>query len=106
MGLGRRAIPLREQLKELGYSQKATNIEQDNKSATHLAIHGRNNASKARHILINAFWITEQIANKTYNIVYCPSETIISDIFTKPIFGARFKQLRNIIYNNHFENYL
>jgi len=103
---GRRAIPLREQLRELGYEQQATNIQQDNKSAIHLAKNGRNNASKARHILINAFWITEQIENKTYTLVYCPSETIIADIFTKPIFGARFKQLRNIIYNNRFENYL
>ena len=103
---GRRAIPLREQLRELGYKQQATNIQQDNKSAIHLATNGRNNASKARHILINAFWITEQIENKTYKIIYCPSETIIADIFTKPIFGARFKQLRNIIYNNKFENYI
>ena len=52
---------------------------------------------QSRHINIRYFFIKDRIKEDNINIIYCPTEIIIADYFTKPLQGALFKKLRDII---------
>ena len=85
-------IWLRDLLNELGYSQTdRTVVEQDNKSALSIYEQGWSKSDKTRHISIKYSFINEQIKDGVIIPKYVPSEEMKSDVLTKPITGARFK---------------
>ena len=52
---------------------------------------------KTRYIKIRYFFMMDQIRGDKFNIIYCPTEIIVADYFTKTLQGVLFKMLRNII---------
>jgi len=92
-------IPIIDFLDEINFTQPTVIIEQDNKSTISLAINGRGNSSKSRHININHFWIKELIDNKIIDLYHTDTGDIISDSFTKAIFGSKFIKFRSKIMN-------
>jgi hypothetical protein len=83
-----------------GYGAKKTIIYQDNKRAILLETNGRASGSKrTKHINMRFYFIKDRIDSGEVCVEFCPSEQMIADFFTKPLQGALFIQLRNIIMN-------
>jgi hypothetical protein len=80
-------------LLEQGYDIKGSNnqLMQDNTSAMKLEENGRlSSRSNTRHINIRYFFIKDRVDKKEVSILYCPTEDMIADFFTKPLQGVKF----------------
>ena len=61
---------------------------------------GRGSSGKrTRHIAIRYLFIADHISNKELRAEYCPTGYMVADFFTKPLQGALFRRLRDIILN-------
>jgi Reverse transcriptase (RNA-dependent DNA polymerase) len=87
-------------LEAQGYQVRDSVIHQDNKSTILLAENGRASCSKrTRHLNIRYFFITDRIKAGDLSIEYCPTGDMVADYFTKPLQGALFRKMRNLIMN-------
>ena len=85
-------------LKEQGYILKRNIFYQHDQSAMKLESNGKKSArDKSRHINIRYFFITDVLKRETIELLHCPTERMIADYFTKPLQGALFKKMRDII---------
>ena len=70
-------------------------VYQDNKSAILLETNGTMSSSqRTRHIRIRYFFIKDRVDSGDFQIVYCPTEEMLGDFFTKPLQGKKFLQFR------------
>ena len=83
-------------LKVQGYDICA-DLMQDNKSTISLAENGRSNSDRSRHINIRYFFVHQYLEDGTMKIHYCPTLDMIADILTKPLQGASFEKLRDLL---------
>ena len=75
-------------------------LEQDNKSSILLLKNGKASSSKrTRHINIRYYFLKDRIINGEIKVVYCATDDMVADFFTKPLQGAKFKKFRKIIMN-------
>jgi len=77
----------------------AADIMQDNKSTIMLAEKGRSTSEKTRHINIRYFFVKDRINSKEIQLNYLSTNEMIADILTKPLQGAQFIKMRNILLN-------
>ena len=83
-----------------GYAVHPTKLYQDNMSTILLSKNGKASSSKrTRHIDIRYFFITDRVASKEIEIIYCPSGDMHADLLTKPLQGSLFKKFRDSIMN-------
>ena len=93
-------------LEAQGYPLNSSTVHQDNMSSMLLELNGRGSSSKrTRHMNIRYFFVGDVAARKHINIVYCPTDEMIGDFFTKPLGGAKFRRFRNIIMNITHDEY-
>jgi hypothetical protein len=77
---------------------------QDNRSAILLHRNGTNSSPRnTRHINTCYFFLKDKTKSGEVEVVFCPSEEMIADFFTKPIQGKSFMDLRKIIMGEHDE---
>jgi hypothetical protein len=87
-------------LEAQGYGAKETILYQDNQSAILLEKNGRKSSGKrTKHLNIRYYFITDRISRKELSVVYCPTEEMIGDFFTKPLQGKLFYRFRAVIMN-------
>jgi hypothetical protein len=92
-------------LESQGYKIKQNVIMRDNQSAMKLEANGKASSGKrTRHFNIKYFYITDLINSDDVSIMYCPTESMTADYFTKPLTGAKFIKFKNIIMNNTNDN--
>lgn len=73
-------------------------FNQDNMSAMKMEKNGRQSAGqKSRHISIRYFFIKDRIEKKDINLIYCPTDLMIADFFSKPLQGGIFRKFRDIV---------
>ncbi|KAF2345048.1 hypothetical protein FHG87_024196 [Trinorchestia longiramus] len=69
-------------------------VNEDNQSAISLAqnpkYHGR-----SKHIDIKFHYVRDLVRNKEIDLVYCPSNDMLADIFTKGLSAEKFSRLRS-----------
>ena len=66
-------------------------LHQDNTSAIRLEENGKMSSSqRTRHINIRYFFIKDKIEREEISVVYCPTEDMVADYFTKPLQGSQF----------------
>jgi len=59
---------------------------------------GRNSCTgNSRHVNIRFFFVKDLVDKKEIEIVYCPTETMLADNFTKPLQGNLFHLHRAVI---------
>ena len=59
---------------------------------------GRNSCTgNSRHINVRYFFIKDQVDAKHLQIVYCPTEEMLADYFTKALQGKPFHRFRAVI---------
>ena len=75
-----------------------TLLHQDNESAIKLEVNGIASSSKrTRHINIKYFFVKDRLEAEKIKVVFCPTDQMIADYFTKPLQGSLFERLRAII---------
>jgi hypothetical protein len=77
-----------------------TIVYEDNKSAIGIIIDGQG-SHKTRHLRARNDFVTERVNNKDFTLTYCPTGDMLADLFTKPLQGAQFVRLRDIILGNN-----
>ena len=83
-------------LKAQGYNLKLNVMYQDNISA--IQMHGKRSSSRrTRHFDIRFFNVKDKLQLNNVKVVYCPTEKMVADFFTKPLQGAQFRLLRRVI---------
>ena len=106
-------------LKEQGYKLNSSILYQDNQSSILLEKNGKASSTKqTRHINIRYFYVTDLVSKpeEKVHIEYMPTDEMIGDYFTKPLMGAAFKKMRNLIlnikdedketYDNEYDTYM
>ena len=85
-------------LAEQGYEVQENFFYQDNQSAMKLEQNGRASCGqKSRHIDIRYFFMKDRIQTENITIVYCPTEQMLADFFTKPLQGSLFERFRKVL---------
>jgi hypothetical protein len=88
-------------LKEQGYNVTDNIFAQDNQSAMRLETNGRASCGqKSRHIDIRYFFMKDRIKSEQINILYCPTEEMLADFFTKPLQGSLFNKFKQVLLGN------
>ncbi len=81
-----------------GYKIKETTLAQDNQSAIKLERNGRASCGqKSRHIDIRSIFLKDRINAEKIEIVYCPTEQMLADFFTKPLQGSLFRKFKQVL---------
>jgi hypothetical protein len=85
-------------LESQGHSVQENYFFQDNQSAMKLEVNGRASCGqKSRHIDIRYFFMKDRITTEGIDVVYCPTEDMLADFFTKPLQGSLFEKFRQVI---------
>jgi hypothetical protein len=73
-------------------------LYQDNQSAMKMEKNGRDSCTgNSRHIDIRYFFVKDRVDKKEIEILYCPTEQMLADYFTKPLQGSLFRKFRRVI---------
>ena len=83
---------LRQLLDELGYSQQTTTIQQDNTGCIQLSENNKHH-QRTNHIDIRHHFIKDLVLNDVLKLVFCNSENMIADLFTKSLPRSTFEKL-------------
>ena len=54
-------------------------------------------SKRTKHINVRYYFIKDCIDKNEIHVIYCPTELMIADYFTKPLQGSKFIKFRNII---------
>ena len=85
-------------LEHQGYQDGHKHFYQDNESAIKLKKYGKRSSSrKSRHFNIKLFNIKDKVKAHQIDITHCPTQSMVADFFTKPLQGAQFRLLRDVI---------
>jgi hypothetical protein len=87
------AVWLRRLLAELGFKQaNSTTMHEDNQGCIALAKNPHDHG-RTKHIDICYHYTREKVKDGTIKLLYCSTETMIADMFTKPLPSVRFNAL-------------
>ena len=64
-----------------------------------MAEKGKSTSERTKHINVRYFFTKDKIDNNELMIEYFPTRDIIGDLLTKPLQGALFRRLRNMLLN-------
>jgi hypothetical protein len=83
-----------------GYVMEEALVYQDNTSTIELAIKGRSNSNRMRHVAIRYYFIKDRIQSKEVKIEHIGTTNMVADYFTKPLQGSLFINHRAKIMNH------
>ncbi len=83
-------------LSHQGYNVKKKVIYQDNQSAIRMEKNGRNACTgNSRHVDIRYFFVHDRVRSGNLEVIYCPTDRMVADFFTKPLQGSIFRKFSN-----------
>ena len=75
-----------------------SNLYKDNTSSMKLERNGQDSCGqKSRHIDIRYFWFKDHLKEEKKKLVYCLTEQMLTDFFTKSLQGNLFKKFRCVV---------
>ena len=94
-------LRIRHFLLEQGYkAAEVITILQDNQSAILLEQNGiLSSTRRTKHLNVRYFFVKQKIDDKEVTIVWCPTDKLVGDFFSKPLSGAKFIEFRGKIMN-------
>ena len=95
------AHSLKSLMDELQIKSNGIKIHQDNQSTIRLINNNRPISQRTKHIDIRYFFLRDRIENKDIEIIYTPSNEMISDLLTKPLPLPQFNKLKKILMNGN-----
>jgi KUP system potassium uptake protein len=85
-------------LAEQGYELTENIFYQDNQSAIRLEKNGRASCGqKSQHINIRYFFMQDRFESEGISVVYCPTNEMLANFFTKPLQGSIFRKFRAVL---------
>jgi len=85
-------------LAEQGYELTKNIFYQDNQSTIRLEKNGRASCGqKSRHIDICYFLMQDRFESEGISVVYCPTDEMLANFFTKPLHGSLFRKFRAVL---------
>ena len=90
---------VRNIISELGINHNGITLFQDNMSTIQLINNARSTSIRTKHIDIKYFFLRNRKDLEPLNVVHCPTALMIADLLTKPIQGAQFNTLRQMMMN-------
>jgi hypothetical protein len=85
-------------LEEQGYELTENIFYQDNQSAIRFEKNGRASCGqKSRHIDIRYFFMQDRFESEGISVVYCPTDEMLANFFTKPLQGSLFRKFRAVL---------
>jgi hypothetical protein len=85
-------------LQEQGWDIRQNILYQDNQSAMRMEQNGiLSSSQRTRHINIRYFFIKDRVDKGELEVLYCPTDRMIADFFTKPLQGKKFCDFRDLI---------
>jgi hypothetical protein len=84
-------------MEELGFPQETVVVEQDNTCSMQLLKMGTGSFKRSKHVKVRYFWLKELIDEGRIILKYVKSEEMVSDLLTKSITGAKFRNLRKLL---------
>ena len=85
---------IKQQLEDYGMSQNKISIKCDNTSAINISKNPIQH-SRTKHIEIRHHFIRNHVQNENIVLEFVPTKDQLADIFTKPLNGDRFEQIRS-----------
>jgi len=85
-----------------GMNPPPATVYQDNQSTMALIGKGQSTSERTRHINVRYYWVKDRVDSGDIQIVYLPTEDMVADIFTKPMQGQKFLNLRAMLLNWRF----
>ena len=76
--------------------EKSIDIYEDNQSTISMA-KNQHSHGRSKHIDIKYHFIKEHCVDGCIQLIYCPTEEMKADMFTKPLYSTQFKKLRALI---------
>ena len=74
-----------------GYFVEDVYVYQDNQRAILLENNGVKSVGKGtRHIKIKYFFATDKIKDDELKVIWCPTENMVANFYTKPLQGSLF----------------
>ncbi|KAE8740406.1 hypothetical protein FOCC_FOCC014085 [Frankliniella occidentalis] len=70
--------------------------QEDKQSATCIIKTGKLK-KKSKHIYVRYYFTDEKFEEGLFQLVYCPTEDQLADIFTKPLHVNKFTKFRNML---------
>ena len=94
-------LRIRHFLLAQGYHKAETvTILQDNQSAILLEKNGiLSSTRRTKHLNIRYFFVKQKIDDKEVTIVWCPTDELVGDFFSKPLSGTKFKDFKAKVMN-------
>lgn len=86
---------VRNWLQEKNIKINNINLFQDNINTIKLLTNTNNISMRSKHINIRYYFLKDKSENEKLIIKYCPTNEMVADLLTKPIFGIKFINLRN-----------
>jgi hypothetical protein len=87
----------RNLLESLGYNMEPATVFQDNMSTMAMIKNGNPTSSRTRHIHIRFFFVKDRVDQAEIRIEHCPTEDMWADLMTKPLQGALFIKMRDLV---------
>jgi len=85
-------------LAKQGYELTENIFYQDNQSAIRLDKNGRASCGqKSRHIDIRYFFMQDRFESEGISVVYCRTDEMLADFFTKSLQGSLFRKFRSVL---------
>ena len=69
-----------------------------------MEVNGRNSCTgNSKHVDIRVFFVYDRVKSGDIKVVYCPTDKMVADFFTKPLQRSIFKKFRNSVmgHNEH-----
>ena len=103
----KRLIPLARLMQSIGVQsieETSSLVVCDNRSVLHIITNGEGFSGKSRHMRVRWQFVTELIEEKFIKIDHVNTLVNLPDLFTKPMGGIRFRELRRLILNMEHED--
>ena len=88
-------------LEEIGFPQKTTIVEQDNKSVIQMQEAGPGKVGRGRYINVKFYFVHDLIQDKHIALTYVATDTMIADGLTKGLVGSKFVSWTRRLLNDH-----
>jgi hypothetical protein len=82
---------------ELGVNTGTATIFEDNKAVMDYVDYGGPIHARTRYIGVKLYFVKDHVDTGELIVEYCKSEDMIADLMTKPVGGALFTKLRDMM---------
>ena len=91
-------VAVRNQLRELQHPiEQTSTLRGDNQSSLLVATTPGKHRSSLRHLELHAFQVKDFVDNGEIDVVWCPGDDCIADVYTKAVDTTKFKRFSSLL---------